>query len=98
MPSVYRVRFSPTAARDIEALFAYVEEQAGPDVALDYLGRLRRYINKFETFPKRGSILKLRRKNVRVVGFERRIAIVFTVGRGEVVILRVISKGQRIRL
>jgi plasmid stabilization system protein ParE len=62
--------------------------------AEQYLGRIRRFLEGLRTFPERGSIRDDVRPGLRVIGFERRIAIAFTVEGDEVVVFRLLYGGR----
>jgi len=57
-------------------------------VALNYIERLTSYCTDFENKGERGQRRDDLRPGLRVVGFERRVAIAFTVSSTEVTILR----------
>ena len=63
-------------------------------VALSYMARLEAYCSRFEYGGERGQRRDDLRPGLRVVGFERRVAIVFAVSDDEVTILRLDYGGQ----
>ena len=71
-----------------------IAERAGADLALSYVARLEAYCNGFEFAGECGRRRDDLRPGLRVVGFERRVAIVFTVSDDEVIILRLYYGGQ----
>jgi plasmid stabilization system protein ParE len=95
---IYAVRLSFQAQRDIDALLDYLKPLAGETAALAYLARLERFLRRFETFPKRGSVRDDTRDGLRVIGFERSLSIAFVVEHDTVHILRILSKGQQLHL
>ncbi|MDP3163821.1 MAG: type II toxin-antitoxin system RelE/ParE family toxin [Reyranella sp.] len=88
------VAFAPEARSDVLQLGDWIAERAGVDVALNYIERLEAYCMGFETAGERGHRRDDIRTGLRVVGFERRVAIAFTVSNTEVTILRLYYGGQ----
>jgi toxin ParE1/3/4 len=88
------VTFTPEARNDLLHLGDWIAERAGVDVALNYIERLEAYCAGFETAGERGQQRDDIRPGLRVVGFERRVAIAFTVSDIEVTILRLYYGGQ----
>lgn len=88
------VAFSPEAQADLEALYEHIAEAASEGVAIAYLRRVRTYLAGFDLASERGSSREDMRPGLRLIGFERRITIAFTVDEQEVMIQRVIYGGQ----
>lgn len=74
----------------------WIAERAGLDVALNYIERLEAYCVGFETAGERGQRRDDIRTGLRVAGFERRVAIAFTVSATEVTILRFYYGGRNL--
>lgn len=88
------VAFAPEARDDLIKLGDWITERAGAEVALNYIERVMSYCAGFEIGGERGQRRDDLRPGLRVVGFERRIAIAFTVSSTEVTILRFYYGGQ----
>jgi toxin ParE1/3/4 len=88
------VFFTGEARRDLAAISDCIAERAGVDVASRYIDRLEAYCSGFEFAAERGQRRDDLRPGLRVVGFERRIAIAFEVSNGEVTILRLYYGGR----
>jgi len=88
------VTFAPEARDDLTRLGDWITERAGAELALNYIERLMSYCTGFEIGSERGQRRDDLRPSLRVVGFERRIAIAFTVSLTEVTILRFYYGGQ----
>jgi len=88
------VSFTPEARRDLLAIGDWIAERAGVDVALDYIERLESYCNGLEYAGERGRPRNDLRPGLRMVGFERRVAITFVVSDDHVTILRLYYGGQ----
>ena len=88
------VVFAPEARDDVFALFDWISAAAGKGAASKYLERLEAYCLSFDLASERGTRRDDVREGLRVVGFERRIAIAFTVDDARVTILRVLHGGR----
>lgn len=88
------VAFAPEARDDLIKLGDWIAERAAPRIALNYIQRVMTYCSDFETSGERGQRRDDLRAGLRVVGFERGIAIAFTVSAPEVTILRFYYGGQ----
>jgi toxin ParE1/3/4 len=88
------VQFSPEARDDLFALYDWIAAAAHPDTALSYLERIEGYCRSFDVASERGTRRDDIRPGLRIVGFERRVTIAFTVEETRVVILRVFYGGR----
>lgn len=86
------VTFAPEARDDLTRLGDWITERAGAELALNYIERLMSYCTGFEIGSERGQRRDDLRPGLRVVGFERRIAI--TVSSTEVTIPRFYYGGR----
>ena len=89
-----QVLFSPEARADLDSLFDWIAEAASPVTAMKYIARLEAYLAGFDIAAERGTRRDDIRPGLRIVGFERRITIAFTVNEAEAVILRLLYGGQ----
>lgn len=92
------VTFTPEARDDLSSIGDWIAERAGADIALGYIERLEAYCLGFEHAAERGRRRDDLRPGLRVIGFERRVAIVFAVSDDEVTILRLYYGGQNLTL
>jgi toxin ParE1/3/4 len=90
----FRVSFRPQAEADLFGLYRYIAEQAGHEIAAGYIDRIEAACLALETFPERGKRRDDIRPGVRIMGFERRVTILFRVAKAEVMILRALYGGQ----
>jgi toxin ParE1/3/4 len=90
----HSVVFSARAERHLDAIFAYVEEQAGRARAENFVGGIVAHCQGFNVFPERGSRRDDIRIGLRIVGYRRRVTIVFTVEPETVAIVGVYYGGQ----
>ena len=89
-----RIVFRPAARADLKAIYHYVAEQADRQVAGAYIGRIEAACTALLNFPERGTLQDDLAFGVRIIGFERRISIAFTVDENTVRILRVLYGGR----
>ncbi len=94
----YDVILSDNAERDLNALSAYIESQAGARIAYNYIERIEAKVASLAHSPLRGTLRAEFGPNVRTVGFERRATILFRVERKarRVVVLGVAYGGRRL--
>jgi toxin ParE1/3/4 len=90
----YRVPVSFEAQRDLFALYDWIENLAGEKRARSYLQRLRQFTQSLETAPERGRQRNDIRSAMRVIGFERRVTIVFATADDRVFIVRYFGFGR----
>lgn len=90
----FEIVFRPAAEADLLALHWHIAEDAGLEIAGGYIGRIEEACLALETSPKRGASRDDIRPGLRVMGFERRVTIVFQVGKAEVTIARIFYGGQ----
>lgn len=90
----HRVEFSPEALTDLLDLYDYIAVHDGAARALGYVDRIDGFCRSLSTFPERGKRRDDLRPGLRVVGFERRVAIAFNVADNVVTILRILYGGR----
>lgn len=90
----YRVVFRPMAEDDLLGLYDYIPEQAGRKIAGDYIARIEAACMSLRNAPLRGTRRDDIKPGLRVIGFERRAAIVFRVARSEVMVVRIFYGGR----
>jgi toxin ParE1/3/4 len=88
------VVFAPEARHDLLELGDWIAERAGAGTALNYITRLEAYCLGLEVSPLRGRIRDDIRSGLRIIGFERRVTIAFTVTETEVTILGLYYGGR----
>jgi toxin ParE1/3/4 len=91
-----RLVITPRARRDVRSISRWVEQRAGETIADAYVSRLQRHVEELVEFPERGTRRSRRRPHLRVIGFERRITILFVVTAAEVTVLRILYGGQNL--
>lgn len=90
----YRVVVSDEARRDLLALRDWIEKLADERRARSYLERLKLFTQSLEYAPERGRQRSDIRPGMRVIGFERRVTIVFAVTESRVLIIRYFGFGR----
>ena len=88
------VVFAPEAKDDLIDLFDYIASVASPDIALSFLDRIEGFCNNMDVGSERGLRRDDIRPGLRLVGFERRLTVAFTVSSDHVTILRIFYGGQ----
>ena len=89
-----RVSFRPLAEADLLEIYRYIAEKAGRGAAGGYIDRIETACMALETFPERGTRRDDIRPGLRIIGFERRVAIAFMVEVDRVTILRLFYGGR----
>ena len=89
-----QVAYSPRAVAQLEALYRYIADDAGPRRAEDFVGSIMAYCDGLEDFPRRGTKRDDIRPGLRITGFRRRVTIAFTVGDEVLTILGIFYGGQ----
>jgi toxin ParE1/3/4 len=85
---------APDARDDLNSLYDWIAGAASPGVALGYIERIERHLSGFDVVAERGTRRDDIRPGLRIVGFERRVTIAFTVEPERVTILRVMYGGR----
>jgi toxin ParE1/3/4 len=75
----YSVIVSDNAEADLTAIYAYISERVGGDVALRFVERIDAYFSGFSSVPERGTKRDDLRPGLRTVRFRRRATILFEV-------------------
>jgi toxin ParE1/3/4 len=88
------VIFSDQANIDLREIYNWLADQAGPFVALAYVERISAFINRLDLASERGTLRNDLMPGLRIIGFERRVTIAFTVDQAQVTILRVFYGGK----
>ncbi|MDJ0825051.1 MAG: type II toxin-antitoxin system RelE/ParE family toxin [Rhodobacter sp.] len=89
-----QVAFAPEARDDLFAIYDWITERAGPEVALGYVARLEAFCLNLSIGSERGSLRDDVRTGLRVIGFERRVNVAFVVEETRVVVLRLFAGGR----
>lgn len=88
------VAFAPEALEDLRELYDWIADRAGPQIAIGYVDRLETYCRGMKVAAERGHARDDIRPGLRIVGFERRVTIAFSLSETRVTILRVFYGGQ----
>lgn len=86
--------YAPEARDDLLALYDRIADAASAQTALTYVARLEGWLAAFATASERGTRRDDVREGLRIIGFERRVTVAFTVSDAQVVILRLFYGGQ----
>ena len=88
------VIISPEAKADLLALYDWIAAAARPVTALGYIERIEAFCQGMRIASERGTRRDDIRPNLRIVTFERRVTVAFTVDDVSVVILRLFYGGR----
>ncbi|MGE3831522.1 MAG: type II toxin-antitoxin system RelE/ParE family toxin [Parvibaculaceae bacterium] len=89
------VVLSQDAINDLLDLYDWIASKSDPVTALGYIERIEDFCLRLDIASERGQARDDIRPGLRIVGFERRLLIAFTVDEESVTILRLFSGGQR---
>ena len=92
-----RLAFSPEAIEDLRHVADYIAEQAGSARALAEIDRIEAWCRSLTDLPERGRRRDDIRPGLRVISFQRRMTIAFTVQSDRVIILRILAAGRDIQ-
>jgi toxin ParE1/3/4 len=88
------VEFAPEALEDLQRIYDWIASAAGPETALAYISRIETFCRGMAFGAERSHSRADIRPGLRIVGFERRITIAFTVTETRVLILRLFYGGR----
>jgi toxin ParE1/3/4 len=77
--TLYQVILSDSAEADLFAIYTYIAERAGVEVAFRFVERIEAYCRGFADVPERGTRRDDLGPGLRTVGFRRRATILFEV-------------------
>jgi toxin ParE1/3/4 len=91
-----KVVLRPAAETDLTELYDSITERSGyPARAIEYIRRIRAYCETLASFPERGRRRDDLRRDLWIIGFERRVVIAYKVlDTGDVEIGRIFYGGQ----
>jgi toxin ParE1/3/4 len=78
---IFTVVISASAKADLFAIYDYIAERAGAEIALRFIERIEKYCLGFANMPERGTKRDDLRPGLRTVGFRRSATILFDVDR-----------------
>lgn len=89
------VVLSQDAINDLLDLYDWIASKSDPVTALRYIERIEDFCLRLDIASERGQARDDIRPGLRIVGFERRLLVAFTVDEESVTILRLFYGGQR---
>jgi len=84
------------AVDDLDSLFCYIAEKSSIEIADGYLARIERLCLSLGRLPKRGAAVAGNVSDLRTIGFEHRVTVLFRVREERVEILRILYGGRDI--
>jgi toxin ParE1/3/4 len=88
------LKFRKRARADLFALYEYVADAAGAEIAGSYIARIEDACLSLTTFPLRGTRRDDLAPNLRTIGFDRRVPIAFRTAKDAVTIVRILYGGR----
>lgn len=88
------VTYREQAVQDLESIYNFVAEEAGPKRAADFTDRIRAHCDQLALFPKRGPSADHIASGIRLLAFERRVTIAYRVDDIGVRIVRIFYAGR----
>lgn len=82
----YRLVIHEAAAQELRAVYDYIADRAGPDIAWTYIEGVREFLARLVDFPERGTVHTGDLQGLRIIGYRRRMSIAFTI-RGQSVMV-----------
>ena len=89
-----KVVVSPEARDDLLGIYEWIADSAGTQTAIDLMERLENFCLRLDLASERGHLRDDIRPGLRIVGFERRATIAFSVSDDQVTILRMFWRGR----
>lgn len=91
----FRISYRSDARDDLDSLYDWIVDNQGSTTIADrYLARLDQFIQNLIIFPQRGTRRDDLSPGLRIIGFERRVAIVFKLVDDTILIVRVFYGGR----
>ena len=90
----YEVVFRRRAEARLNELYDYIASHSSPVIAIGYIRRIRMACMALANFPERGTRRDDLMNGLRVIGFERRVTIIFRVLKTRVEIVAIAYGGQ----
>ena len=90
----HKVIFRRRAEARLTELYDYIAAQSSPDVAINYIRRIRTSCLALQDFPERGTRRDDILPGLRTIGFERRVTIAFRVLKRRVEIISIAYGGR----
>lgn len=91
----YVVRMSPEAQADLVHIHQNIAGKSGSSAVADrYIDRIGIFLSTLNVFPERGTVRNELRMGLLIIGFERSASVAFVVEQDDVVVLRLLAKGQ----
>ncbi len=87
------VIYTQQAGADLDWIYAVISDASSPTTANRFDQRLRAFCERLDHASERGTRRDDIRPGLRVIGFERRVAVAFIVEADQVVILRIFYGG-----
>ncbi|MDI7776428.1 type II toxin-antitoxin system RelE/ParE family toxin [Asticcacaulis sp. EMRT-3] len=91
---MYRVVYAPRALRQLSEIEDYIAGEASAQTAEKFVSSITAFCDSLMTFPQRGTLREDLGREVRILGYRRRFAIVTKMDGATLVIIGVFYGGQ----
>lgn len=91
---MYRVVLRPAAREDLQDIYRMIAADS-PANALAYVARIRSHYLRLVDMPERGASREDIGRGVRLLSFERRVAILYRIDQADVRVLRILYAGRQ---
>jgi toxin ParE1/3/4 len=92
----YRIFYTPAAESDLSELISFLAVRGGAQRAFGYVSRIKTFCDSLEYFPKRGIARDDLEPGLRLIGFENRVTIAFSIELEKILIIRILYGGRNI--
>ena len=89
-----KVGYDPRAQADLDSLYDWIADHAGPVSALEYVERLQSACERLVDFPHRGAPRDDLAPGLRMIAVGRKDVIVYIVENDEVLVLGIFHRGR----
>ncbi|WP_165214437.1 type II toxin-antitoxin system RelE/ParE family toxin [Affinirhizobium pseudoryzae] len=93
----YRVVIHAEAAQELREVYDYIADRAGAERAWSYVSGLQQFLERLADFPERGTVRGGAFKDMRIIGYRRRMSIAFVVRAHTLMVLGFLYAGKDLR-
>jgi len=93
----YEIEYLDSSIQDLQSIYLYIAAESSPEKAIRFIRRIQKSITTLRLFPFRGTALRKKDSNLRRIGFERKVTVLFRIQGDNVSILRILYGGRDLR-
>lgn len=90
----YDIILHTKAEQELDQLYDYIADRAGPSVAWNYISGVRQFVEGLADFPERGSLREGNVPGLRIIGYRRSLSVAFAVRGSRVLVLGFFYNGR----